>query len=81
VTETQPQAALEYDRVSTHWQMLDARLKQLGGEGSKKIYRNKGDRCAQHRRELLKCSMPSPPGDVVTVARIDRLARQRDASR
>jgi DNA invertase Pin-like site-specific DNA recombinase len=65
-----------YARVSTYGQTLDAQLEQLRGARCTKIYREKvtGAR-ADRRRELLKILKHLTAGDVVTVTRIDRLAR------
>jgi DNA invertase Pin-like site-specific DNA recombinase len=66
---------LGYARVSTYGQTLDAQLKQLRGGGCTKIYREKANGARPDRRELLKLLKNLTPGDVVTVTRIDRLAR------
>jgi len=70
-----PSRPLGYARVSTYGQMLDAQLDQLRGAGCAKIYREKATGARPDRRELLKLLKALGPGDVVTVARIDRLAR------
>src|SRR5438552_18989789 len=76
MTETHPQnRRLGYARVSTYGQTLDAQLEQLRGAGCKKIYREKVTGAHSDRRELLKILGALAPGDVVTVTRIDRLAR------
>jgi DNA invertase Pin-like site-specific DNA recombinase len=56
-------------------QTLDAQLEQLRGAGCTKIYREKVAGAHSDRRELLKMLKALAPGDVVTVTRIDRLAR------
>jgi hypothetical protein len=62
--------------ASTYGQTLDAELEQLRRAGCTKIYREKVTGAHNDRRELLPaCSAVSPPGDAVTVTRIDRLAR------
>src|ERR1700722_17418493 len=66
---------LGYARVSTYGQTLDAQLAQLRAEGCAKIYREKASGARPDRRELLKLLKALAPGDVVTVTRIDRLAR------
>src|SRR6201994_3180158 len=66
---------LGYARVSTYGQTLDAQLAQLRAEGCSKIYREKASGAQADRRELLKMLKALAPGDVVTVTRIDRLAR------
>ena len=76
MTTTHPQnRPLGYARVSTHGQTLDAQLEQLRGAGCTKIYREKVTGAHSDRRELLKMLAALVPGDVVTVTRIDRLAR------
>ncbi len=66
---------LGYARVSTYGQTLDAQLEQLKAEGCIKIYREKASGAQSDRRELLRMLKDLAPGDVVTVTRIDRLAR------
>ena len=67
---------LGYARVSTYGQTLDAQLDQLRAAGcTTKIYREKVTGAHNDRRELLKMLKHLAPGDVVTVTRIDRLAR------
>ena len=67
-----------YDRVSTVGQTLDSQLEQLRAAGcsGRSIYREKvtGAR-TDNRRELNRMLGKLAPGDVVTVTRIDRLAR------
>ena len=64
-----------YARVSTYGQTLDAQLEQLRGAGCTKIYREKVTGARADRRELNRMLGKLAPGDVVTVTRIDRLAR------
>src|SRR5271166_1015556 len=66
---------LGYARVSTYGQTLDVQLEQLRAEGCAKIYREKVSGARPDRRELLKLLKALASGDVVTVTRIDRLAR------
>jgi DNA invertase Pin-like site-specific DNA recombinase len=66
---------LGYARVSTYGQTLDAQLEQLKAEGCAKIYREKASGAQADRRELLRMLKEVTTGDVVTVTRIDRLAR------
>jgi len=66
---------LGYARVSTYGQALDAQLDQLRKAGCTKIYREKVTGARADRRELLKLLKAVAPGDMVTVTRIDRLAR------
>ena len=66
-----------YARVSTYGQTLDTQLDQLRAAGcsSRNIYREKVTGARADRRELLRMLDRLTPGDVVTVTRIDRLAR------
>jgi len=66
-----------YARVSTYGQPLDSQLEQLRAAGcsSRNIYREKVTGARADRRELLRMLRRLTPGDVVTVTRIDRLAR------
>ena len=76
MSKNQPQnRRLGYARVSTYGQTLDAQLEQLRGAGCTKIYREKVTGAHNDRRELLKMLKAVARGDVVTVTRIDRLAR------
>ncbi|HWZ74529.1 MAG TPA: recombinase family protein, partial [Casimicrobiaceae bacterium] len=76
MTETEPKnRRLGYARVSTYGQTLDAQLAQLRKEGCAPIYREKASGAQPTRRELLRMLKALRSGDVVTVARIDRLAR------
>ena len=70
-----PTRRLGYARVSTYGQMLDAQLEQLRANGCTKIYREKASGAQADRRELLRLLKGLTRGDVVTVTRIDRLAR------
>jgi DNA invertase Pin-like site-specific DNA recombinase len=78
MTEIDPEKRLiGYARVSTYGQTLDAQLEQLRATGcsSRNIYREKVTGARADRRELLRMLDRLTPGDVVTVTRIDRLAR------
>jgi DNA invertase Pin-like site-specific DNA recombinase len=78
MTGTHPEKRLiGYARVSTYGQTLDAQLDQLRAAGcsSRNIYREKVTGARADRRELLRMLDRLAPGDVVTVTRIDRLAR------
>ena len=66
---------LGYARVSTYGQTLDAQLEQLKAEGCTRVYREKASGAEADRRELLLMLKSLITGDVVTVTRIDRLAR------
>jgi DNA invertase Pin-like site-specific DNA recombinase len=76
--ETHPEKRLiGYARVSTYGQTLDSQLEQLrkAGCSSRYIYREKVTGARADRRELNRMLGKLAPGDVVTVTRIDRLAR------
>jgi DNA invertase Pin-like site-specific DNA recombinase len=76
MTETHPEnRRLGYARVSTYGQTLDAQLEQLRGDGCSKVYREKASGAQADRRELQRLLKAIQPGDLVTVTRIDRLAR------
>src|ERR1700736_1439990 len=76
MTGTQPQNRLiGYAGVSIYGQTLDAQLEQLRAAGCTKIYREKVTGARADRRELLKLLEVLESGDVVTVTRIDCLAR------
>ena len=78
MTETHPQnRRLGYARVSTYGQTLDSQLEQLrkAGCSSRNIYREKVTGARADRRELNRMLGKLASGDVVTVTRIDRLAR------
>jgi DNA invertase Pin-like site-specific DNA recombinase len=66
---------LGYARVSTVGQTLAAQLEQLKSAGCEKIYREKVTGARADRRELCKMLTDLDASDVVTVTRIDRLAR------
>jgi DNA invertase Pin-like site-specific DNA recombinase len=76
--ETHPEKRLiGYARVSTCGQTLDSQLEQLRAAGcsSRNIYREKVTGAHSDRRELNRMLGKLASGDVVTVTRIDRLAR------
>jgi len=76
MTEIEPEIRrLGYARVSTYGQTLDAQLDQLRVEGCAKIYREKASGAQADRRQLQRMLKAVAAGDVVTVTRIDRLAR------
>jgi DNA invertase Pin-like site-specific DNA recombinase len=78
MTETHPEKRfIGYARVSTYGQTLDSQLEQLraAGCGSRNIYREKVTGARPDRRQLLRMLDRLQTGDVVTVTRIDRLAR------
>src|SRR5215216_1854967 len=76
MTESEPPSRpVGYARVSTYGQILDAQLGQLRAGGCAKLYREKASGAQADRRELQRMLKALVPGDVVTVTRIDRLAR------
>src|SRR5438270_9777316 len=77
MTETHPKRLIGYARVSTYGQTLDSQLEQLRAAGcsSRNVYREKVTGARADRRELNRMLGKLGPGDVVTVTRIDRLAR------
>jgi DNA invertase Pin-like site-specific DNA recombinase len=66
---------LGYARVSTHGQTLDAQREQLVADGCTEIFEEKASGAKADRRALQQLLKGIRPGDVVTVTRIDRLAR------
>jgi DNA invertase Pin-like site-specific DNA recombinase len=62
-------------RVSDCGQILDAQLEQLRGAGCTRISREKVTGAPSDRCQLLKMLDTLATDDVVTVTRIDRLAR------
>ena len=77
MTGIQQKRLIGYARVSTYGQTLDSQLEQLRGAGcgSRNIYREKVTGARADRRELNRMLGKLALGDVVTVTRIDRLAR------
>jgi predicted site-specific integrase-resolvase len=78
MTETHPEKRLiGYARVSTYGQTLDSQRQQprAAGCASRNIYREKVTGTRPDRRELNRMLGKLASGDVVTVTRIDRLAR------
>jgi DNA invertase Pin-like site-specific DNA recombinase len=78
MVETHPEKQLiGYARVSTYGQTLESQLEQLRAAGcsSRNICKEKAPGARPDRRELSRMLGRLAPGDVVTVTRIDRLAR------
>ena len=75
MTESTLENRLGYARVSTYGQTLDAQLEQLRADGCSTIYREKASGARADRRELNRMLRKVEAGNVVTVTRIDRLAR------
>ena len=74
--ETSPQNRhLGYARVSTYGQTLDAQLQQFRAEGCAKVYREKASGAQTNRAQLARVFAQLAKGDVLTVTRLDRLAR------
>lgn len=64
-----------YARVSTTGQTLDAQLAHLNEAGCQLVYSDTASGARVDRKELQKMLSALRAGDVVTVTRIDRLAR------
>ncbi len=64
-----------YARVSTTGQTLDAQLAQLKAAGCDLIFKDTASGARVDRKELQRMLSKLERGDVVTVTRIDRLAR------
>ena len=75
MTENAPANRLGYARVSTYGQTLDAQLDQLRAAGCNAVWCEKASGARADRRELGRLLRKIDTGDVVTVTRIDRLAR------
>ena len=75
MTEITATKRIGYARVSTYGQTLDVQLDQLRADGCATIYREKASGARADRRELGRMLSKIDAGDLVTVTRIDRLAR------
>ena len=64
-----------YARVSTEGQSLSAQLAQLSAAGCKQVFREKISGARADRKQLARLVASLTKGDVVIVARLDRLAR------
>ena len=64
-----------YARVSTEGQTLDQQRAALKAAGCKRVFEEKASGAQRGRRELAKMLDHLQPGNVVTVTRLDRLAR------
>jgi DNA invertase Pin-like site-specific DNA recombinase len=64
-----------YARVSTDGQSLDAQVKQLRAAGAEKIFRETASGARSDRAQLRRALDQLGKGDVLTVTRLDRLAR------
>jgi DNA invertase Pin-like site-specific DNA recombinase len=67
--------AFGYARVSTQDQDLSAQVEALEAAGATKIYREKISGVRADRSQLAKLMASLQPGDVVLVAKLDRLGR------
>jgi len=64
-----------YARVSTDGQSLDAQVKQLRAAGAEKIFKETASGARADRAQLRRVIGQLEKGDVLTVTRLDRLAR------
>jgi DNA invertase Pin-like site-specific DNA recombinase len=64
-----------YARVSTDGQSVDAQVRQLTKAGCKKVFREVASGAKTDRAQLRKAIAKLESGDVLTVTRLDRLAR------
>jgi DNA invertase Pin-like site-specific DNA recombinase len=64
-----------YARVSTDGQSVDAQVRQLSKAGCKKVFREVASGAKTDRAQLRRLLGQLEAGDVVTVTRLDRLAR------
>src|ERR1700704_3661482 len=64
-----------YARVSSDGQSVDAQVRQLTKAGCKKVFREIASRAKTDRAQLRRLLDVLDAGDVLTVTRLDRLAR------
>jgi DNA invertase Pin-like site-specific DNA recombinase len=64
-----------YARVSTDGQSVDAQVKQLRTAGAEKVFRETASGARADRAQLRRTIEQLEKGDVLTVTRLDRLAR------
>ncbi len=64
-----------YARVSTDGQSIDAQVRQLRAAGCKTVFREVASGAKTDRAQLRRLLNQVEAGDVVTVTRLDRLAR------
>src|SRR6266849_1707949 len=64
-----------YARVSTDGQSVDAQARQLSKAGCKKVFREVASGAKTDRAQLRRLLDQLEAGDVLTVTRLDRLAR------
>jgi DNA invertase Pin-like site-specific DNA recombinase len=70
-----PSMMYGYARVSTDGQSVDAQVRQLTKAGCKKVFREVASGARTDREQLRRLLDHLSPGDVLTVTRLDRLAR------
>jgi DNA invertase Pin-like site-specific DNA recombinase len=64
-----------YARVSTDGQSVDAQVKKLRAAGAEKVFRETASGARADRAQLRRALDQLDKGDVLTVTRLDRLAR------
>jgi DNA invertase Pin-like site-specific DNA recombinase len=64
-----------YARVSTDGQSIEAQVRQLAKAGCKKVFREVASGAKTERAQLRRLLAVIDAGDMVTVTRLDRLAR------
>jgi DNA invertase Pin-like site-specific DNA recombinase len=64
-----------YARVSTDGQSIDAQVRRLRAAGARKVFREVASGAKTDRAQLRRVLAELGPGDVLTVTRLDRLAR------
>ena len=64
-----------YARVSTDGQSVDAQVRQLRAAGAEKVFRETASGARADRAQLRRVLDHLDKGDVLTVTRLDRLAR------
>ena len=64
-----------YARVSTDGQSVEAQVRQLSKAGCKKVFREVASGAKTDRAQLRRVLDQLTAGDVLTVTRLDRLAR------
>jgi DNA invertase Pin-like site-specific DNA recombinase len=64
-----------YARVSTDGQSVDVQVRQLTKGGCKKVFREVASGAKSDRAQLREAIAALESGDVLTVTRLDRLAR------
>jgi DNA invertase Pin-like site-specific DNA recombinase len=70
-----PGTAYGYARVSTDGQSVDAQVRQLTKAGCKKVFREVASGAKTDRAQLRRLLAQLEAGDMLTVTRLDRLAR------